>query len=149
MDTFAAIGLAGNIITFLDFGYELISAAKDIYKSTSGASADNDDLSIRTQQLSQLAASLKVSKPVGSLSEQERSLLNVATQCIDVSGDLEKLLDKLKSRNPKSRRAAIKAAVRNWRKEDEKNALQQKLDRCKQQLSLELLSLTRNVGPNL
>lgn len=143
MDPFAAIGLAGNIITFLDFGYELISAAKDIYVSASGASTDNDDLSTRSQQLQQLAATLKISKPGGSLSDQERSLLNLAAQCMDASKDLEKLLDKLKARNPKSKRAAIRAAVRNWRKEDEKDALEQKLDHCRQQLNLELLSLTR------
>ncbi|XXG96982.1 hypothetical protein Hte_003275 [Hypoxylon texense] len=143
MDPFAAIGLAGNIVTFLDFSYKLISAAKNIHASTSGASVDNDDLLSGTQQLHQLASSLRISKPISSLSDQERSLLKVAAQCIDVSGELEKLLDRLKASNPKSKRAAFRAAVRNWRKGDEKDTLEAKLDRCRQQLNLELLSLTR------
>ncbi|KAI1781201.1 hypothetical protein F4818DRAFT_32521 [Hypoxylon cercidicola] len=142
MDPFAAIGFVGNLITFVDFGFKLIYTAKDIHSSASGAIADNDDLSTRTLELRRLAGRLKASK-AGSLSDQERSLLDVADQCMDISGDLEKLLDKLKTRNPKSKRAAMKAAVRNWRKEDEKDTLEKKLDRCRQQLNLELLSLTR------
>lgn len=56
MDPFTAIGLVGNIVTFLDFGYKLISTAKGIYTSGSGATAYNDDLSYTTQQIQQLTA---------------------------------------------------------------------------------------------
>ncbi|KAI1460925.1 hypothetical protein F4805DRAFT_350084 [Annulohypoxylon moriforme] len=144
MDPFTAIGLAGNIIAFLDFGYKLISATKDIHASASGLSAHDDDLSHSAQQLQQLVANLKVAKPLGSCSEQELSLLQVAIDCRCVSLELANLLDKLKARNPKSMRGAFRAVIRNWRKKEEKVELVSKLDRCRQQLNLELTSLSRS-----
>ncbi|XDG03225.1 hypothetical protein ABKA04_002840 [Annulohypoxylon sp. FPYF3050] len=144
MDPFTAIGLVGNIIAFLDFGYKLVSATKDIHASASGSSAYNEDLSHSTQQLQQLVANLKVAKPLESLSDQEQSLLRVASDCKGVSEELANLLDKLKAQNPKSMRKAFRAAVRNWRKKDEKAELELKLDRCKQQLNLELVNILRS-----
>ncbi|KAI1418066.1 hypothetical protein F5Y13DRAFT_150473 [Hypoxylon sp. FL1857] len=144
MDPFTAIGLAGNIITFLDFGYKLISTAKSIRTSASGASAYNDDLSYQTKQIQQLADNLKVSKSTSSLSKQELSLLQVASDCKRVSVELAKLLDKLKARNPGSKREALRATIRDWRTKDQKDDLELKLDRCRQQLNLELVSLSRS-----
>ncbi|OTB04197.1 hypothetical protein M426DRAFT_262419 [Hypoxylon sp. CI-4A] len=144
MDPYAAIGLVGNIITFLDFGYKLISAAKDIHASTSGSGAYNSDLLFDAQHLQQLAASLNLAKPDGSLSKQERSLLDVANRCKGVSVELETLLDRLKAKDTKSKRQAFRAAIRDWRKKDEKNELESKLDRCTRELNLELLNLSRS-----
>ncbi|KAI0882564.1 uncharacterized protein GGS22DRAFT_169759 [Annulohypoxylon maeteangense] len=144
MDPFTAIGLAGNIISFLDFGYKLISATKDIHASASGSSVYNDDLSLTVQQLQQLVANLKLTKPPGSFSEQELSLLRVSSDCEHVSVELASLLDKLKAQNSKSMRGAFRAAMRNWRNKDEKAELVSKLDRCRQQLNLELTSLSRS-----
>ncbi|KAI0843496.1 hypothetical protein F5Y06DRAFT_291412 [Hypoxylon sp. FL0890] len=144
MDPFTAIGLAGNIITFLDFGYKLVSTAKDIYTSASGAGAYNDGLSYTTEQIQQLTANLKVTKPLSSLSKQELSLLRVAGDCESVSVELAKLLDKLKARKPGSKREALRATIRNWQKKDQKDDLELKLDRCKQQLNLELVNLSRS-----
>jgi len=36
MDPLNAIGLASNILSFIDFGAELVSKGLEIYKSTSG-----------------------------------------------------------------------------------------------------------------
>ncbi|KAI2634144.1 hypothetical protein GGS26DRAFT_552389 [Hypomontagnella submonticulosa] len=144
MDPFSAIGLVSNIITFLDFSYKLITTAKYIQSSASGASKHNDDLSFMTSQLQRLATNLKVARPEGSLSKREHSLLQVATQCEGVSIELATLLDKLRARNPKSNRESIRAAIRDWRKKDQKADLEQKLDCCRQQLNLELLSFTRS-----
>ncbi|KAI0852048.1 hypothetical protein F5Y00DRAFT_274270 [Daldinia vernicosa] len=140
MDPFAAIGFAGNIITFVDFGFKLISAANNIYESKSGASADNEDLSSMTGRLQQLTAKLKGAKHIGSSSQQNNALYGIAAECENASEELMKLLDKLKTKTPDSRRHALKAAVRNWRKSDQKSELEKRLDRCKQQLGLELLS---------
>ncbi|KAI1800955.1 hypothetical protein F4811DRAFT_564394 [Daldinia bambusicola] len=140
MDPFAAIGLAGNIVTFVDFGFKLIFTAKNIYKSESGSSTDNEDLSFMTQRLQQLTGELKGARSVGSSSQQNVRLCEVAIECEGVSVELATLFDKLKVKNPKSKRHALKAAARNWWKGDQKSELEKRLDRCKQQLSLELLS---------
>ncbi|KAI1659282.1 hypothetical protein F4813DRAFT_395201 [Daldinia decipiens] len=139
MDPFAAIGLAGNIITFVEFGFKLISLSKNIYESKSGASEDNKNLSSMTGRLQQLTAELKGAKQIGS-SRQNSPLYDVATECEVASVELMKLLDQLKAKDPNSRRHAFKAAIHNWRKSDQKSELEKRLDRCKQQLGLELLS---------
>ncbi|KAI0900764.1 hypothetical protein F4806DRAFT_504389 [Annulohypoxylon nitens] len=125
MDPFTAIGLVGNIITFLDFGYKLVSATKDIHASAFGSSAYNENLSHSTQQLQQLVANLKVAKPPGSVSDQELSLLRVAYDCEVVS-------------------ARSLAGCSTKLAQDEKFELEQKLDRCKQQLNLELVNISRS-----
>ncbi|OTB16307.1 hypothetical protein K445DRAFT_351197, partial [Daldinia sp. EC12] len=139
MDPFSAIGLAGNIITFVDFGFGLISTAKSIYNSKSGASADNEDLYSMAERLQQLTMELKGPRPIVS-SQQDRRLYDVAIECEDVSVELSKFLDKLKAKDPRSKRHALKTALRNWWKNDQKSELEKRLDRCKEQLSLELLS---------
>ena len=143
MDPFSALGLVGNVVTFLDFGYKIIAAAKNIQSSASGASKHNEELSSVAGQLHRVVTNLKITAPARPLSERERSLLQVATQCESVSLELTTLLDKLKARNPKSSRESIRAVIRDWRKKDQKDDLKQKLDDCRQQLNLELLSFTR------
>ena len=41
MDPFTAIGLASNILSFIDFSAQLINGAREIYDSTSGTTEDN------------------------------------------------------------------------------------------------------------
>ena len=143
MDPFTAIGLAGNIIAFLDFGCKLVFKSKSILESSSGASAHNEDLASMTQQFQSVAASLQIPKLIGSMSKEEVALHQLATECKDVSVDLMKLLDDLKAKKPKSKRESVRAALRDWRKKDQKDELELKLDRCRQQLNLQVLGLMR------
>ena len=69
MDPFAAIGLAGNIINFIEFEHNLISKAKDIRNSTSGSSSANNALASMTQRLQDVILSL----PGGGAARASRS----------------------------------------------------------------------------
>ncbi|KAI2631860.1 hypothetical protein GGR54DRAFT_627466 [Hypoxylon sp. NC1633] len=144
MDPFAEIGLAANIVAFVDFGFKLLSTARSIHESTSGVSKINSDLSSKALQLQRLATDLEVTKPISALSEKERSLLGIAAECKSVSADLERLLNKLKAKDPKSKRQAFRAAIHDMWKKDEKSDLEHRLSRCRDQLTLELLNLTRS-----
>ncbi|KAI1212160.1 uncharacterized protein F4807DRAFT_450400 [Annulohypoxylon truncatum] len=143
MDPFSAIGLAGNIITFLDFGYKLLSKSKAIYKSTSGTTALNNKLASETQQLQGVTAGLQMPGLVGSLSDQEIALEQLAAECSIVSSDLTALINDLKTRNPNSMRESVRTAFRDWRKKDKKDELRLKLDRCRDQLNLQITTLMR------
>lgn len=143
MDPFAAIGLAGNIIAFLDFGFKLVSKSKRIHASASGASSHNEDLASLTQHFQNVATNLQVPKAVGSLTDEEVALRRLAAECESVSADLVKLLDELRAKNPKSKRESFRAAIRDWRKKDEVSELESKLDHYRQQLTLQISSLAR------
>ncbi|KAI0382798.1 hypothetical protein F5Y04DRAFT_270296 [Hypomontagnella monticulosa] len=142
MDPFSAIGLAGNIVTFLDLGYKLLSESKTIYKSASGTSERNDELALVARQLRDFASSLRESSR-GSTKDQEVALHKLASECSSTSLDLLRLLDSLKARNPKSVRGSLIAAFRDWRKKDEKEGLRLKLDCHRDQLNLQIAALTR------
>ena len=46
MDPVAALGLAGNIVQFVGFSCRVLQDTKSLYKSTTGASAENDVLEV-------------------------------------------------------------------------------------------------------
>ena len=54
MDPVAALGLAGNIVLFVDFSCKVLQDTKSLYKSTTGASADNDVLEVICRDLTDL-----------------------------------------------------------------------------------------------
>jgi hypothetical protein len=143
MDPLAAIGLAGNILAFLDFGYKLVSKAKHIHESASGNSAHNEDMLFMTRQFQTVTANIRSAQPLSSLPGEASGLLALIAECNSVSSQLASLLDDVKAKVPKSKRSSFRAAIRDWRKRSEKSELELQLDRCRQQLNLELANITR------
>ena|SRR5579871_3494220 len=150
MDPFTAIGLAGNVITFLEFGYSVISKVKEIGNSTSGGSSSNQALASVAKRLQDVALSLPGTGPTATVSSQCQSLEHLGTECQRVSEDLLKLLESLRAKDATSKRSILWAALRetSGKKRAELRELEKRLDRCRQQLNLELTSLVR-YGPTL
>ena len=46
LDPMAALGLAGNIVQFVDFSIKLVGKVHEIHKSVDGALAENLDIEI-------------------------------------------------------------------------------------------------------
>ena len=46
MDALAALGLVGNIITFVDFSWKLVAGARQIYESASETSDNSQSLGV-------------------------------------------------------------------------------------------------------
>lgn len=143
MDPFSAIGLASNIITFLEFGYDVLSKARDIQVSASGASSTNASLSSMAQRLDEVASSLQGSGAGATTSSEEQSLTKLAAECRELCADLLPALEALRAKKPSSRRSALWAALRETTGRKNLDELQRRIDRCRQQLSVELAALTR------
>ncbi|KAF5012482.1 hypothetical protein FDECE_1472 [Fusarium decemcellulare] len=145
MDPFAAIGLAGNIIAFVDFGFKVVNAAREFKESASGSTAENEHLEFLTTQIQGLTLTLQTDELAPDMTLDEQLLNNLVKECQSLSEDLLKLLHTLqvKSPNKKSRREAFGAVFRNLRKKDDKDDLVIRLERCKQQLHLQLSHMTR------
>ena len=60
IETLAAVGLASNIISFIDFGTKLFSRSRKIYNSADGAIDEHASLSIISSDLQKLSASLEI-----------------------------------------------------------------------------------------
>ncbi|KAK7710806.1 hypothetical protein SLS64_005711 [Diaporthe eres] len=144
MDPFSAIGLAGNIVGFLDFGFKLLSKAREIQASGSGTAAANENLASLTQHFQRVTASLRGQKVSGALTGDDVAIQELAAECDSVAIELMELVDSLRARTSKSKRESLRAAFREWRKGDQKDELQPRLDRCRSQLNLQLTSLMRS-----
>lgn len=51
MDPVTALGIAGTIVQFIDFGIRVVSKGNQIYRSGDGTSADRHDLALVTNDL--------------------------------------------------------------------------------------------------
>lgn len=141
MDPLTAVGLAGNIITFVDLSTKVLSKAKQLYGSASGATSENDELESLTKNLKDLAdrtrrkpSNMPRSSHFPPNIIRETVLDNLSQQCIQVADELLETLESVKvkgdGRIPKS---AIQAVKMVW-KQDNIDAIQRRLDRISKQL---------------
>ena len=141
MDPLTAVGLAGNIINFVDFSAKALSRARQLFESASGATEENDELESLTKNLKDFAdrtrrRSSEISPRGHSrLSISSETVLdNLSQQCIQVADELLETLDSLKVKGDgRTRKSAIKAVKTVWKK-DHIDALQRRLDRISKQL---------------
>ncbi|KAH0543515.1 hypothetical protein FGG08_002183 [Glutinoglossum americanum] len=135
MDPLAAAGLAGNIITFVDFVTKVLSRARQLSESASGATAENDELESLTKNLKTLADSTR-RRPSEMPQDHfhlnitsETILDNLSQQCIQVADELLETLDSVKVKGDgRTRNNAVQAVKTVW-KQDHIDALQRRLDR--------------------
>lgn len=143
MDPLTAIGLVANIAAFVDFGYKVIAAAREIQQSVTGATSGNENIEFLSMKMQALTIDLKSSKPLTAMTADELRLNELVLECHDLSKELTDLLGALKAKSPNSKRHAFGAVLRNIRKKDEKDKLVARLDRCRQQLHLQLSQTSR------
>jgi hypothetical protein len=141
MDPLTAVGLAGNIITFVDFSIEVLYRARQLYDSASGATAENEELEGLTKNLKALADRTQrrpsniPQKGHFRLSISSETVLdNLSQQCIQVADELLETLESIKVKGDgKARKSAIQAVKTLW-KQDRIDALQRRIDRISKQL---------------
>ncbi|XXH01995.1 hypothetical protein Hte_008359 [Hypoxylon texense] len=144
MEALAAIRLASNLLQFIDLGYKVVSTAQEMYGAGNEASRANKDIEFISQELKRLSISLSLGIPTSQATEDERALAKLTGECQKWSEETLALLEYLKNRNPNSKIAAVRAAIRNHKKKDEKERLVKGLDSCRRQLELQLTSMSRS-----
>lgn len=144
MDPLSAIGLISSVITFIDFGYEIVSASEEVRASTTGTTKANDHIEFLNTRMKSVAVDLAAAKlHAGYLTDDQTQIVEVADKCLGLSEDLQKLLDKLRASNPRSKRQVLGALARNARNRGKKKDLEARLDQCRQLLQLQLSHNTR------
>ena len=154
MELLAALGLAGNIVQFVDFTCKLFSQGREIANSAVGASEDVvDAIAIATsirdfssrlvlppdQSASSLATTAGHSARTSN-KKFDAQLTQLATDCREAAGELLSGLESLRSRNPSSKWSGFSAALRTVWKERKINKMSQRLREYRQQ-SIFLLGL--------
>lgn len=113
MDPFTAIGLAGNLVQFVDFAWKLVTETRDIAISMSGSSGN-------TRLLTTIVADFESSNAaIESIATDDEGLKNIIKQCRAVSERLLKGLERLKLEPRRSQWASFTVALKGvWMKKD-------------------------------
>ena len=135
LDPITTIGLAGNIVQFVDFSWKLLSETKGMYDSTTGTLAEYDIVEAISDDIIRLDDALMAPSAAGAIPEQIR---NLASQCREIAQELLSALAKVKAQEPHKKWKSFVAALRNvWRKGEIEN-LVRRLDRLRDQMQLRL-----------
>jgi hypothetical protein len=145
LEGFAALGLAANIAQFVKFASKMIVGTYEAYISVEGFSKEDTNLEQLTTSLSQFSDGLELqlttSQPTNSLIEL--GLQKLAKDCKAESAELLKTLQRLKLK-PADRKwkGVSHCLLRTW-KEGDIRALERRLDRYRNELSIHLIGILR------
>ena len=145
MDPFSALGLASNVVQFIDFGSKLISESHTIYKSASGSSTGSIELELIYSDLNELTKGLQSATQSNRqlLSADEAALRQLADSCSTVATELLNVVNTLKvDKNSKHRKwQSFRQAIKSvWKQADIDN-LQKRLADFRAQLTLRLVAI--------
>lgn len=145
MDPFSALGLASNVVQFIDFGSKLISESHEIYKSASGSSTGNMELELIHNDLNELTKGLKGSTGLNkqSLTADEAALRRLAASCHTVAVELLNVVKTLKIDNNSNHRKwrSFRQAIKSVWKQSDIDNLQTRLAEFRAQLTLRLVAI--------
>ncbi|KAK4234261.1 hypothetical protein C8A03DRAFT_37969 [Achaetomium macrosporum] len=111
MDPLTAIGLASNILSFIDFGAKVVSRAVDVYGSASGLTSEDQISEGIATHMCYLCSKLR--QPQGTqLTGEEVALANLAAKCEDLSKQIIALVEKSKPKTSDSKWATALASVK-------------------------------------
>jgi hypothetical protein len=144
MEPLSALGSAAAIAQFVDFGFKVLNNAREIYSSVSGATEENSSLGDATREMQRLTEKL-VTPELADGTDEEQLLISLVAECRSLSSKLLALLDKIKAKDPRSKFQIIRAAAKSKIYDNEKLALQRRLDDCQLRLDRVLSALSRLV----
>jgi hypothetical protein len=146
LDPFSALGLASNIVQFIDFGCKLLSTGRELHNSTDGVLESNIELEVITKDLIDLDEKLMRSSGLLTLrSESERALQTLAASCKKDAERLLSILDNFKVSGPSPKWKSLRKGIRILWKKEEIEELLARLDRARSQLNTHLLAILRQV----
>jgi hypothetical protein len=144
MDPLTALGLAGNVVQFVDFTSKLISGAYEVYSSSTGTTAETADLSTVIEDLEVVTRRLTptLNKP---RTDDEIALSNLVSKCQKLSGDLLKVLNKLKSKNPHSKWESVRVTWAAIRKKEHLASIEKRVYNYRNEILLRISIMMRRV----
>ena len=144
IDPFAALGLAGNIVQFLDLSGKLIDGAIDVYHATDGATSTNRELEAVYGDLQGLCAKLELEHDEQQVQASKRldpSLFNLAKSCKRLGQELLDILEDLKAKGRYQRWQSIRQAMKAVWKTKDIDKYRKQLDLYRSQIASRVLSL--------
>ena len=146
LDPLNAIGLASNLIQFIEFSRKLLSESRQIYASRKGASVRHLELADAIETLISVDNRVKeaLESKGSSLTADEQELKRLCENSRIITNDLKATLDRLTLFSSKHRRwASFRQAWRNVLSRDEIRHLLDRTQESRQQLDTHILICLR------
>lgn len=141
MDPLTALALAGNIVTFIDFSYQLISGTYQVLNSASGTTTENATLNVVVDDLNTVTKRLAVPGP--GQTENEMELCSLAAACHALSVELSTILNQLKLTDKNSKWGSLQVKWRSMRKQQDITSMEQRLNSFRTQIIFRLQMMLR------
>ncbi|KAF8862787.1 hypothetical protein BDZ45DRAFT_183438 [Acephala macrosclerotiorum] len=138
LDPFSALGLASNIVQFVDFASELVSGSVELYRSADGTSKRNVELASITSDLKSISSSLK------SADHDEGQIPALSKQCKTLADQLLGMLQDLAVKGRHRRWNTFQQALRGMLKDKEIRDIEGRLSQFRSQLILRLANDLNN-----
>lgn len=147
MEPFSAIGLAGNVVTFIDFAGKLITGSLELYHSAHGSAAANQTLEDVVKDLEHICLRLSPPESIeGNIMGSDppdfgSTLIPILFACRSLG---QRLLAKLESLKVKSKHRAWKSFQQTLKcawKENEIRTYKEQLDLYRSQITAHLLTV--------
>jgi hypothetical protein len=141
-ESLAVIGLASNILQFIETGAKLVSNFAEIHNSVSGQLSENLELEDAISDVEWAYQKLTASQDVAAL--RSDPLMKLVDPCLALAGDLKSTLTTLKLNRDKYRGIrSFVLAVTNFHKQAEIKEIQERVFRLRDQISAHLIVLLR------
>lgn len=140
MDPVAALGLAGNIVQFVDFSCKVLQDTKNLYGSSTGASAENDVIETICNDLNNLNNALTAPSEPGAIPD---SIWSLAGNCKGVAAELLQLLDKIKVHGANRKWKSFIQALRSVWKKEQIEELVRRMERLRNETQFSLQIMLR------
>ncbi|CAM1508424.1 Fc.00g052720.m01.CDS01 [Cosmosporella sp. VM-42] len=143
LETLSAIGLAANVLQFLDYGWKLLSESREIFHSASGVTAENAGLETIAASLSILSDKLTIPSVYSSTGRRldEEAIRKIAVSSKAIADELLSSIRALKRPNGRHRRwASVRQALEGIWNKDKIDQLATRLKDMRSQLSTHILA---------
>jgi len=111
MDPIVAAGLAGTIVTFIDFSIKLYCRTAEFYTSPKGACANAIDAETTTNHLLLSMELLRTHAALATSYGVDADLMALCESCTSVAEDLLKILEPLTKKGRNSKWSSLKKAI--------------------------------------
>lgn len=151
MEPLLALGVASNVVQFIDFTAKVLSRSVKIYRATQNGNGDGDATDLESLTIHfeghnrALTESLRrLQKDVEEISGPDKEILRMCAECEKLIANVLTTLRGLKASKATLWNSFVSALKTAW-SENEIQALRQTLDSYRQQLTLYLLASVRYV----
>src|ERR1700712_3244536 len=112
MDALTALGLAANVIQFVDFAASILSKGNTIRKSADGALKENTQLRSISSRMQTLTADLERSIH-NPFTQNDQALKAICSSCFEIATELNLKLSTLTARGGISRFKSYRQALKS------------------------------------